>query len=83
DLQYFIKCRSNTRKMRGSIRHKSRSTLLLWHNAGFTLGVQMSPLVVGVFVGIVLFFLGKRRAAGLVVLASFVIFLLYQLTLST
>lgn len=42
----------------------------------------MFPFVIGVFVGIVLFFFGKRRAAGLAVLAGFVAFLLYRLVLS-
>jgi len=42
----------------------------------------MFALVIGVFVGIVLFFLGKKRAAGLAVLAGFVAFLLYRLTLA-
>jgi len=42
--------------------------------------VKIFPLVIGVFVRIVLFFLGKWRAAGLTVLAGFVGLLIYRLT---
>jgi hypothetical protein len=59
------------------------STLLLRHNKYLATRPKMFPLVIGVFVGIVLFFLGKKRAAGLAVLAGFVAFLLYRLTLSS
>ena len=41
----------------------------------------MFPLVIGVFVAIVLFFLGKLRAAGWAILAGFIGLFLYRLTL--